>query len=192
MIVGKGMTDTPKTEEAGEPPERKQLKAVDGESFFRSTRFLAIDDDKTILDVVDAYLKLAGARMVVKAASVPRAVDLVRDPTRRVDFIVCDQGMSEVTGLEFLRHIRMGKVAEYGIPAAMPFLMLTGHAEPEVVKLAAAFDVSGYVVKPIKREPLINGIRHAAARHMTVKDSSQYAAVQLPDNLKGDIRLYLP
>lgn len=65
----------------------------------------------------------------------------------KVDLIVCDWDMPEVTGLEFLK-----KVRSVSLTKDITFLMVTGHDKKEDYAKVAQSGVSGIILKPFKPE----------------------------------------
>jgi two-component system chemotaxis response regulator CheY len=69
------------------------------------------------------------------------AMSWLNDSEVRYDLIVSDWNMPNVTGLELLQHVRKTW-------RNMPFLMLTGNANEEFVRIAREHKVDAYVIKP--------------------------------------------
>ena len=145
---------------------------------FEKLRFLAIDDDRALLELIDALLRLAGVGSVVKTTSALAALNVMADQSKKFDCIVCDHSMPNMTGTELLRDIRAGRYAH--VPADIRFIMVTAHGQESVVKAAASLDVTGYVIKPISKDSLIKAIHRAFNRNITLKPPGDYSAVPLP------------
>ncbi len=60
--------------------------------------------------------------------------------------LILDHQMDGMTGLEILHAVRTGETA---LERDFPILMLTGHAESDLVMRASALDVSGFLYKPV-------------------------------------------
>jgi two-component system OmpR family response regulator len=146
---------------------------------FDKLRFLAVDDDRAILELVDALLRSAGAGSVIKSASGLGAVNILADQRKRADCIICDHTMPNMTGLDLLRDIRAGKY-EY-VPRDIHFIMITAHGQEAVVRAAIGLDVSGYIVKPIRKDGLIKAIHRAFGRPpLALKTPDEYLTVTIP------------
>jgi CheY-like chemotaxis protein len=65
---------------------------------FERLRFVVIDDDRPILQVVEAFLTAAAAGGVIPAISCLSALNLLADKTKKVDCIICDHSMPTMTG----------------------------------------------------------------------------------------------
>ncbi len=69
----------------------------------KAKHVLIVDDDPSILEVLEARLTAAGFS-VHKAASGPEALELLK--TQKTDILVSDIKMPEMSGLELLAKIR--------------------------------------------------------------------------------------
>ncbi|MEQ9449835.1 MAG: response regulator [Rhodospirillaceae bacterium] len=151
---------------------------------FDRLRFLVIDDDRAILELVDAMLRMASVGSVVKAVSALAALNIMADQQKKYDCIVCDQGMSTMTGLELLKEIRTGRYTF--IARDIPFIMLTAHGEEPVVRAAIELDVNSYIMKPVSKDSLIKAVHRAFNRTVDLKAPEDYSAVKLPAGDDGD------
>lgn len=146
---------------------------------FDKLRFLAIDDDRAVLELVDAMLRSAGVGSVIKSASALGALNILADQRKRADCIICDHSMPNTTGLELLRDIRAGK-HDY-VPRDIHFIMITAHGQEAVVRAAVSLDVSGYIVKPISKDSLTKAIHRAFGRPpLALKAPGDYTGVAMP------------
>jgi CheY-like chemotaxis protein len=145
---------------------------------FENLRFLVVDDDRAVLELADAMLRMAGAGSVIKSVSGLAALNILADEQRRIDCIVCDHSMPNMTGVELLREIRAGHYSH--VARDIRFIMITAHGEEAVVRAAVSLDVSGYIVKPVSKQALVKTIHRAFARSLTLKAPEDYSAVALP------------
>ncbi len=145
---------------------------------FDGLRILAVDDDRAILELVDAMLRLAGVGHVIKSASSLSALNILADQTKKIDCIICDHSMPNMTGIELLRQIRAGHYTN--VPRDIPFIMLTSHGQEAVVRAAATLDVNGYIVKPVTKDSLVKAVHRAFGRPFALKAPEEYTTVDLP------------
>ncbi len=145
---------------------------------FDKLRFLVIDDDRTLLELIDAMLRVAGVGSVIKAASALAALNVMADQRKKFDCIICDQGMPNMTGVELLRAIRAGQYSH--VPADIRFIMVTASSQESVVKAAVSLDVTGYIMKPVSKDSLVKAIHRAFNRNISLKKPEDYTAVHLP------------
>lgn len=145
---------------------------------FDRLRFVVIDDDRAILQIVEAFLATASVGGVIPAISCFTALNLLADKTKKVDCIICDHSMPTMTGLSLLQEIRGGK--HPNIPRNMPFIMLTSSGQEDVVRAAIALDVHGYVKKPVSKDTLVKSIHRAFNRQLVLKQPDHYLTYALP------------
>lgn len=117
-------------------------------------RVLLVDDEPLILDALRRMLRRE-----------PIDVEVTTDPglaltlvTRGVDVIVSDYRMPAMLGTDFLRAARRAGFMGIGI-------LLTGHADQEVVRRALADGTLDDVIdKPWRDDCLRSAIMHASTR----------------------------
>jgi PleD family two-component response regulator len=113
---------------------------------------LAIDDDAQQLREYKEFLVPRYDLRVVKSAS--DALSFLN--SNKVDIILLDIGMPNISGFEFLGDIR--KIPSY---MDVPIIIVSGnigHGFNEQAKKSSAFDT---LIKPVKQEELINAIEKA-------------------------------
>ncbi len=145
---------------------------------FDRLRFIVIDDDRATLQLVEAFLNASEVGAVIPVVSCAAALGLLADNTKKVDCLICDHGMPNMTGLSLLQQIRGGR--HPNIPRALPFIMLTSSGQEEVVRAAIALDVHGYVRKPVTKDLLLKAIHRAFNRPLQLKKPIDYLSVPLP------------
>jgi len=145
---------------------------------YSSKRFLIVDDEAFMLGTIERILKQCNAGHIMKATDGGKALRSVKDNFTQVDCIIADFNMAPVNGLQLLQGIRAGINPK--IPREQPFIMLTGHADSDVVKAAIALDVHGYVVKPVAPEKLFQTIDKVFRRPVDLKEADYYRSIKLP------------
>lgn len=112
-------------------------------------KFLVVDDATFIRDMVKKNLRdhFHGCE-VFDAANGRKAQVALK--ANRVDLILCDWEMPEMTGEEFLLWLR--EQPQY---ADLPFIMVTSRGERDFIVKAVQAGVSDYIGKPFKPETLI-------------------------------------
>jgi two-component system chemotaxis response regulator CheY len=113
----------------------------------KEMKILVVDDFATMRKVVRNLLKQAGFDNIVEAED--GAVALRTMKTQKIDFIVSDWNMPNMTGLELLKAVRADPEL-----ATTPFLMVTAEALQDNVVAAVKAGVSNYIVKPFTAEVL--------------------------------------
>lgn len=113
----------------------------------KEMKILVVDDFATMRKVVKNLLKQAGFENVVEAEDGVVALRLLK--SQKIDFIVSDWNMPNMTGLELLKAVRADQEL-----AGTPFLMVTAEALQDNVVAAVKAGVSNYIVKPFTAEVL--------------------------------------
>jgi two-component system chemotaxis response regulator CheY len=104
-------------------------------------RVLVVDDFSTMRRIIKNILRQLGFNNVVEADDGTTAWDVLNKD--KIDFIISDWNMPQMTGIELLRKVRGSE--EF---ADLPFLMVTAEAQQENIIEAVQAKVSNYIVKP--------------------------------------------
>ncbi len=119
-------------------------------------RILVVDDDATILLIVGETLRAEGYE-VAAAADPHQALEQVR--TTPFAVIISDQKMPEMTGLEFLDHVKR-------LQPDASRILLTGVLDLKtVINAINQGEIYRFMVKPWLREELLATISNAAQRY---------------------------
>jgi DNA-binding NtrC family response regulator len=111
-------------------------------------RVLIVDDDPSILEVLEARLTAAGFA-VQKAVNGPEALELLQK--NQIDILVSDIKMPEMSGLELLEKTRL-------IQPQLPVIFLTAYGTiPDAVQAVKAGAVD-YLTKPFDGKELVRKI----------------------------------
>ena len=108
---------------------------------------LVVDDQANALHLIKDMLKSFGVLAVQTAADAPGALELLKERKDLVDVVLCDWSMPEMSGLDLLREVRKTH-------KDLPFVMVTGTADPASVLAAKDGGVTGYIRKPFSSEEL--------------------------------------
>jgi len=113
----------------------------------KNIKILIVDDFATMRKVIRNILKQIGFENIVEAEDGVAALKVLK--SQKIDFIIADWNMPNMTGLELLKVVR----ADQDL-AKTPFLMVTAEALQENVVAAVKAGVSNYIVKPFTAEIL--------------------------------------
>lgn len=113
--------------------------------FDPNMRVLVVDDFSTMRRIVKNILRQLGFTNIVEADDGTTAWEVLNKD--RIEFIISDWNMPQMTGIELLRKVRSSE--EFG---DLPFLMVTAEAQQENIIEAVQAKVSNYVVKPFTAE----------------------------------------
>lgn len=118
----------------------------------QALKFLVVDDATFIRDMVKKQLRDAypGCQISDSSSAVKAQVLL---KTQKVDLILCDWEMPEMTGEEFLRWLRTQPQHK-----DVPFIMVSSRGERDFIVKAVQAGVSDYLGKPFKPEMLIGKV----------------------------------
>lgn len=110
-------------------------------SYNPNMRVLVVDDFSTMRRIIKNILRQIGFTNVVEADDGTTAWDVLNKD--KVEFIISDWNMPQMTGIELLRKVRASE--EF---CDLPFLMVTAEAQQENIIEAVQAKVSNYIVKP--------------------------------------------
>lgn len=114
--------------------------------------FLVVDDETFSRTIVANMLRSLGTGNLFQAKDGEEALDLLAGEGKAADCIIADFNMPLMNGLELLKAIRIGT---RGIRRDIPFAMLTGHSDRELVGLAIQLDVNAFLIKPVSKKALV-------------------------------------
>lgn len=141
-------------------------------SSIRFKRILLVEDHQFIINVIHELLTSSGFKNVEKATSAELALDMMS--TSQYDMIITDVEMGDINGIELLRMIRCG---ETPLPASTRVIVLTSHANMDVLGAAIALDVNGFLVKPAKLNTTVEKIQIAFDENFKPKKPVGYSMV---------------
>ncbi|MEN6623016.1 MAG: response regulator [Smithella sp.] len=118
----------------------------------KNLKILVVDDFATMRKVVRNLLKQSGYDDIVEAEDGVMALKALK--SQKIDFVVSDWNMPNMSGLELLKAVRAD--AEL---AKTPFLMVTAEALQDNVVAAVKAGVNNYIVKPFTAEVLNEKIK---------------------------------
>ncbi len=116
-------------------------------AYDKNMNVLVVDDFSTMRRIVKNILRQIGFTNIVEADDGTTAWATLN--SSKIDFIVSDWNMPQMTGIELLRKVRSSE--EF---ADIPFLMVTAEAQQENIIEAVQAKVSNYIVKPFTAETL--------------------------------------
>ena len=120
-------------------------------------KVLVVDDFATMRKIVRNILKQIGFTNIVEADDGAHAMSIIKD--EKIDFVVTDWNMPNMTGLELLKNIRSTDKAKN-----LPVLMVTAEGLAENVVDAVKAGVDNYVVKPFTAETVQEKIEQIFAK----------------------------
>lgn len=111
---------------------------------------LVVDDSSSMVRIISGIVNKLGYKNIDTAASGADALKKARHTSYKL--ILSDWNMENMSGIEFLKHIRtlQGAPTNHDVP----FVLITAEAKPENVIAAKQSGVSGYIVKPFSADKL--------------------------------------
>jgi len=112
---------------------------------------MVVDDDAMVKSILVEYLECMGFKNIVAAKKSSQALQLVQDNKTRIDLVISDWEMPEVSGLTLLKAVRNNPMRKH-----TPFLLVTSQRSMERFKISQArqWAVDGYLMKPFRLEAL--------------------------------------
>lgn len=110
-------------------------------------RVMIVDDNPKAAQLVALVLKGIGVQRIVEAKDGYAAQEILAADAEAIDLVICDNQMPGMSGLELLQSVRRSH-------SALPFLMVTGNADPAFVEAAERHGISGYIQKPFTPQKL--------------------------------------
>jgi len=110
-------------------------------------KFLVVDDSQTMRRIVNNALKNIGYEDILEAEDGKDAIGKLY--TEKIDFIITDWNMPNMSGLEFTKAVRGDEQYSH-----LPILMVTTRGMKEDVVEALQSRVNNYIVKPFTPQVL--------------------------------------
>jgi two-component system chemotaxis response regulator CheY len=120
-------------------------------------KILIVDDQNSVRQMTRMTLEEIGIRHILEAENGRKALDTAS--LQPVDLIISDYNMPEMDGLCLLRAVR-------GHPSVrrVPFILLTGRGDRELVVKAAQAGANNYVIKPFTAKVLREKIEQVVGK----------------------------
>jgi len=128
------------------------------EAMDKNIKILVVDDFATMRKVIRNLLKQSGFENITEAEDGAMAFETLK--SQKIDFIISDWNMPNMTGLELLKSVRKDDNL-----SKMPFLMVTAESLQENVVEAVKAGVDNYIVKPFTAEVLSEKIQEILKKH---------------------------
>ena len=110
-------------------------------------KVLVVDDFATMRRIIKNVLKQIGFTKILEADDGTSALEVLKE--NKIDLIISDWNMPQMTGLDLLKAVRSEKSTK-----TIPFLMVTAEAQKDNVIQAVQAGVSNYLVKPFTADSI--------------------------------------
>ncbi len=116
-------------------------------------RFLIVDDNVHMLNIVKTILRGFGAIRVFEAKDPSEAMHRLRNDS--IDIVILDYVMGEDDGVAFLRRVRNDKESPNPY---VPVIMLTAHSEKGRVEAARDAGATEFCAKPVTAAEMLKKV----------------------------------
>lgn len=116
-----------------------------------SMKILVVDDFATMRRIISNVLRQLGFEDIVEAEDGAKALKVL--DSEKIDFVITDWNMPEMSGMDLLKAIRVKSDKD-----EMPVMMVTAEALQENILAAAQAGVNNYIVKPFDAATLSDKI----------------------------------
>jgi two-component system chemotaxis response regulator CheY len=110
-------------------------------------KVLVVDDQFSVRQMTRLTLQELGIRHIHESENGKEGFQ--KATVQPLDLIISDYNMPEMDGLEFLRAVRGHQAVR-----KLPFILLTGRGDKELVVKAAQAGVNNYLIKPFNAQIL--------------------------------------
>jgi CheY-like chemotaxis protein len=132
-------------------------------------RFLVVDDDPHMREVVAAILRSFGVGRISEAGDGTEALEVMRDEPP--DIVLSDWMMEPMNGLDFVRALR---TAPDSPNPFVPIIMLTSHTELHRVMAARDAGITEFLAKPISATTLYGRICSVIEKPRSFVKAAEY------------------
>jgi CheY-like chemotaxis protein len=126
-------------------------------SQIQGRHFLVVDDVRFTRMTLARMLRQLSGTEVHEAQDGQAAIDWLSQPGHKVDCVITDVMMPNVSGLELLKAIRTG---DTGAPRGLPVVLLTGQSELSAVGPALLLRLDEFVAKPVSQQAIRLSLEH--------------------------------
>ncbi|HBA54503.1 MAG TPA: hypothetical protein DCZ04_08635, partial [Syntrophorhabdus aromaticivorans] len=113
-------------------------------------RILFVDDEEMIVEMGQGLLEKVGYEVVATSSSI-EALSLVRDDPSRLDLVITDQTMPDITGISLAQEILVMR-------PDIPIILCTGHSESISSERVKNIGIREFLMKPLTKRELIGAI----------------------------------
>ncbi|WP_170476373.1 response regulator [Ruegeria arenilitoris] len=154
-------------------------------------RILAVDDDPSILELLNSVLAAFGYKDVVTARSGDEALEILSNPDEAFDCLLLDVQMPQMNGIALCEEAR--KLPGY---TYTPIIMVTAMVQKQYIDEAFEAGATDYVTKPFEfsdlKKRLSDAYRMAAERRAAIEVFEADEHADLGSEVYPDVRLSDP
>lgn len=128
---------------------------------------LIVDDNEVVREVIRSVVHKLGFSKIIEAENGADALKEVQKASlnqHHLRLVLTDIDMPSMNGLELLSHLRKNPATNH-----LPVIMLTAHAEREVIIQAVHEGVEGYLIKPFDMDTVRERIEETLEKCANLK-----------------------
>ncbi len=140
-------------------------------------KVLLVDDEAVIVRGLEALIdwRAEGYEIAAVCQNGREALDYLRE--NRVDLVIADVMMPEMTGLELLETVKREKISDAS------FVILSGYGEFAFAQQALRYGCMDYLLKPIERDDLLAILRRTSNASESARMEQRYERAYLTHRL---------
>ncbi len=119
----------------------------------KNMNILVVDDFATMRRIITNVLRQLGFDHIVEAEDGSKALSILE--SEKVDFVITDWNMPQMSGLDLLKAIRASDKEDL---KGTPVLMVTAEALQDNIMAAAKAGVNNYIIKPFDAKTMADKI----------------------------------
>jgi CheY-like chemotaxis protein len=119
-------------------------------------RILLVDDEPFFLDIVKENLEALKFKVFANGSSL-KTLEIFKENPKGFDFVITDQSMPEMTGLQLIAEIR-------NINPDIPIILCTGYTEKVSEQSAKYYGITKFLMKPVIFRDLAFAVQDALQR----------------------------
>jgi diguanylate cyclase (GGDEF)-like protein len=163
------------------PASEPQDGRSDGDGDGYGETILVVDDDVAVLKLLGKVL-MRGGYQVLEATGPSEAMAYV-DPDRRVDLIVTDIVMPEMSGFRLVEALGAQR-------ANLRVLYISGFGQDEILWAGVPGAAKGFLAKPLEPKEILASVRYILDQEIRVRSEDARAVGEnSPYRLRGDVEL---
>ncbi|NGO39994.1 hybrid sensor histidine kinase/response regulator [Limisphaera ngatamarikiensis] len=138
-------------------------------------KILVIDDEPGLREMVNAVLTRRGY-VVIEAPDGREGVELARQ--QHPDLILCDINMQHMNG-----YLTLAALRDDPATAAIPFILMTGYADPAGMRHGMELGADDYLPKPFTPEQLHAAVEARLRKAQQIREAAERKLADLRDSI---------
>ena len=133
----------------------------------KKTKFLVIDDDESLLDLIEIILDTAGIESTI-VSNAPDALKTISEDCQNLDGVILDLNLQDFPGERMVDDIRK-RAPE------LPIFITSGCLEEEIHERLEGRQVDGIITKPFRSADLTSKLKTELEQRLIREPSSEGA-----------------